>query len=175
MEIVPGGLLRCLEVWEQFWWGETQKNNHGFWGVWNLKPWSSVIFCEVLPYASGLKKAHSLFVALRSHIVAIIVHPDPPHQDCQSGPKHVCLISTSMRKQFPRNAFFQVSDLSGEISTDEDVVWNLANRNIQLSQCDSKYPNSSYSSKAKSYFNRARVERDSSKDKNKHFWENISE
>lgn len=28
MEIIPEGLLRCLEVWEQFWWGETQKNNH---------------------------------------------------------------------------------------------------------------------------------------------------
>lgn len=42
--------------------GEAQKNNHGFWEEWKLKPWWSGIFCEVLPYASWVKRAHDFIV-----------------------------------------------------------------------------------------------------------------
>lgn len=79
----PAGLLWCLEVWVQFWWGEIQKNNHGFGGMKTEtiakkdRLWSaSVCLLSQKAYDFIVQPLQYVFWI---HIVPIIIHPNPPH------------------------------------------------------------------------------------------------
>lgn len=165
---LPGGLVRFLEVWEQFWWGETQKNNHGFWEEWKLKPWWSAIFSEVLPYASWVKKAHDFIVhcAQKSH--SCNYHsPESTTSSRSTGIMSVglqrCLFELFNwhSKTLPRNDISSVSFNCRRSAQTKMLsrIWQIGN--ILLSQCCSTYPKMSYFNNPKSQFNCALVGRES--------------
>lgn len=64
----PWGLLWCLEVWAQFWWGGIQKNNHGLGNEnWNRSQAGSSLKCFRMHPESKGPVISSFYGALNSY------------------------------------------------------------------------------------------------------------
>lgn len=127
-----------LELWEQFWWGEAQKNNHAFGEEWKLKPWWSVTSLKCFRMPPKSRKGHNFIVhcAQKSHS-CYYRSPESTTSPCSAGivsggGLQCCWFDFSSRsKTLPRN------DISSVCFNCRRSTWTKmsGNRQIQRSQC----------------------------------------